>query len=80
MARPTKPGELKPGLEIWTVYSNPSDYPGKVVARLWINDQPTEKVMIADRLQTIRSRLANRGYVRLARQPEDDAKIVETWL
>ena len=80
MARPTKGQELPAGLEIWTVYVNPTDYPGKVVARLWINDTPTEKVMIADRLQTIRSRLANKGFVRLARQPEDDAKIVETWL
>lgn len=80
MARPAKGQELPAGLEIWTVYNDPLDYPGKVVARLWINDTPTEKVIVADTLPVVRKRLANKGFYRLPRAAEDDPKIVETWL
>jgi hypothetical protein len=31
-------------MDIWTVYENPSDYPGRFVARRFILDQPTADV------------------------------------
>jgi hypothetical protein len=80
MPRPTKPQALPEGLEIWTVYENPSDFPGKFVARLFINDKPTSLIMVTDELKVIRRRLQNKGFVRLPRATTDDPVIVECWL
>ena len=68
------------GLEIWTVYDHPSDFPDKFVARLFLNDQPTTAVLVADDLKTIRGQLRNKGFTRLMRAEEDDPVIVETWI
>lgn len=68
-------------LKIWTVYNHPLDYPDKFVARLFVGEQPTESVIIADDLETIRDILCfELGLTVLGRSPEDDSKIVETWL
>lgn len=81
MPRPTKPMALRPGLEIWAVYSDQTtDYPGRFPARLFINDQPTTTVLVADSLQAIRKQLSNKGFTRLPRQEADDPVIVEVWL
>lgn len=80
MTRPTKPTTLPSGLEIWTVYNSPTDYPGKFVARLFINEQPTTLVMVADALTTIRKQLSNKGFVRIPRSEGDEPQIVECWL
>ena len=68
------------GVPIWTIYDSPIDHPGRFVARLWIDDQPTVHVRFATRINDLRKRLRSEGYVRLARDPNDDAKIVETWV
>lgn len=65
---------------IWTVYENPTDFPGKFVARLWDLDQPTDQIKVADTLREIRAELMPLGLHRLERQPEDDPHILETWL
>jgi len=71
-------------LNLWTVYANPSDYPGKYVARRSEvrGDGPTvtADLIVADTLRAIREELRNRGLLCLARDPDDDPVIVEIWL
>jgi hypothetical protein len=66
---------------MWTVYENPTDYPGKFVARLFHGETPTASIVIADDLETIRDMMQFEfGLVKLMRSPGDDPKIVEVWL
>lgn len=66
-------------IPIWTIYDHPIDYPDHWVARLWMNDQPTEEIRLADSLEELRNRLPP-GLVCLSRHQADDPKIVEVWL
>ena len=72
-------------LGIWTVYDNPTDYPDKFVARRFDCDadgaKPSGSIIVAPDLDTLRDILAFEMHlICLARSPEDDAKIIETWL
>jgi hypothetical protein len=72
-------------LVMWTVYNRPKDYPDRCVARAWlVIDAPepvaTGSVIIGATLAGVREQLARDGLVCLARRPEDDPAIVETWL
>lgn len=68
-------------LSIWTIYDNPTDYPGKFVARRFEGETPTASIVIADDIETIRNIMHFEfGLVKLMRHPSDDPKIVETWL
>ena len=72
-------------LSMWTVYNSPSDYPGKFVARRFDVDasgpKPSMSIIIMDDLDKLREMLAFEMHlVCLTRSPEDDPKIVETWL
>ena len=68
-------------ISIWVVYEHPGDYPESYVARLFTGETPTASIIIADDLETIRTiMLADFGLACLARHPDDDPKIVETWL
>jgi hypothetical protein len=72
-------------LAIWTVYDHPRDYPDKIVARRWDVDydgaKPTSSIIVGPDLQTLRDILEFEMHLTcLARLPEDDPKIVETWL
>lgn len=70
-------------LTIWTVYENPSDYPGMWVLRGF--DVGTEGVRrreecaVADSLEMIRAQLPP-GLARLAPIPGDDPVIYESWV
>ena len=69
-------------LPMWVVIDNPSDFPGRQLARCHYslpNREATEMVIIGS-LPTIRSALASHGYTCIGRQPEDDPVIVEVWL
>lgn len=66
-------------LEIWTVYQNPTDYPGKFIARRSLSGVPTRDVLVADTLDELRSR-GPAGKAVVDRHPMDDAVIVETWM
>ncbi|MFC7462310.1 hypothetical protein [Hydrogenophaga defluvii] len=66
-------------LPIWVVYDNPVDFPGRFVARKWLNDTPTAETLQSSTLEELRSRLPP-GLYRLERADSDDAKIVETWI
>ena len=72
-------------LAIWTVYKNPTDYPGKFVARRFDIDadgpKPSASVIIAPNLKTLRSILAFEMHlICMPRNEGDEPQIVETWL
>ena len=66
-------------LELWTVYDSPIDLPGRFVARKWLLDQPTSELLQDKTLDGLRGKLPQ-GLTRLPRAPQDDSKIVETWI
>ena len=66
-------------LPLICVYNNPSDYPGKYVARVWDVDRPTNLVAIADSLEEIREAKPPEMMI-MDRIPNDDPVIVETWI
>lgn len=64
------------------IYSNPSDYPGYFVARVWNLDRPTEILIIKKDVHEIREDIKRNipTMVRLTRAQSDDPCIVETWV
>jgi len=70
-------------LSIWTVYDRPKDYPTGFIARRFactaLGPCPTLDAW-AGELEQLREGLNQAGLVRMQRHPDDDAKIVETWL
>jgi len=71
-------------LAMWTVYDNPNDYPGLFVARRFevsgAGPVATESI-IMDNLEKLREVLEfEMRLTCLTRSPEDDPKIIETWL
>ncbi|TWH49619.1 hypothetical protein [Sporomusa sp. KB1] len=62
-----------------TVYKNPSDFPGKFVARLFRLQKPTIIAVVKDTLPEIRMTIP-RHMVRLPRHQADDPTILETWI
>lgn len=76
-------------LPVWVIYDNPTDYPGKFVAREWRlvygnpNPVPMEPPIVVDSLEAARTAIqfaSGMLLVRLAPMPGDDPKIVETWV
>jgi hypothetical protein len=72
-------------MAIWTVYDHPTDYPDKFVARRFDIDangpRPSASIIITADLAMLRDILCHKLHlVCLTRSPEDDPKIVETWL
>lgn len=69
-------------LAIWTVYENPSDYPGKFIARKIIvgADPHSNTTMVdGDSLSEVREKIPGVLF-RMERHPDDDPVIVETWM
>lgn len=71
-------------VELWVVYKNPSDYPGKfVVRRQWASRAGEHKCVypecVTDSLDKARSVIPG-GLYRLDRMPGDDPVILEVWL
>jgi hypothetical protein len=68
-------------INIWTVYDHPSDYPDYYVARMFRGETPTDNMVMAADLDTVRDVMARDFHlVCLTRHPDDDPKIIETWL
>lgn len=65
-------------LPMWVIYKNPSDYPGKTVARLY-EDGPTAQVIEAE-LDDLRVRFQSQGFANIGRYEKDDPCIVEVWV
>jgi len=77
--------EQRAVLSMWTVYDHPSDYPNNYVARRFDIEArrvvPTSSVIITPDLGTLRDMLAFELHLTcLARDENDDPKIIETWI
>lgn len=69
-------------LPMWTIYDHPTDYPDGFIARLFLtlpDLRITRSVVVAPTLSALRARLPM-GLVCMTRAPDDDPRIVETWL
>jgi hypothetical protein len=67
-------------LTLWTIYDQPKDFPGQIVARRHdVPGGPTEHKMGGE-LEALRDVFRGAGLVRVVRAPGDDAKIVESWI
>lgn len=70
-------------LAIWTIYQNPSDFPGKTVARcqhVIHGAAAAQGETIEGSLEALRERFRSMGLVNIGREPGDDPVIVEVWL
>ena len=78
---------LAPALRAWTIYKNPSDFPGKFVVRIvTANSVPPHEPIpdrrptaVVDTLEQARAALPE-GLTRLLPDEIDDPVIVELWL
>lgn len=68
------------GLEIWTVYDHPKDWPHGFIARKWVDGKPTNETICAAHLAEIYDQLEFMGFYRVPRDPSDDPVIIEVWL
>ena len=79
------------GLSIYTVYDNPNDFPGEIIARrfelLDTGAVPTEEFFRGVALDEVRDAVcswfvANHCFVptRIERSTDDEPHIVEVWL
>lgn len=70
-------------LSLWAITENPSDFPGKFVARRFIIGAGVYAVTVdhhvADTLEDVRAMLPGH-LVRLPRDPDDEPIIVESWI
>lgn len=70
-------------LSIWTIYENPSDFPGEFVAREHQIDRygtiATNNIRRGKTLESVREQLPP-GLVRMVRTEFDPPNVVETWL
>jgi hypothetical protein len=70
-------------LNIWTIYYDPTDFPGKYVVRMLSVNQhgiaTSSTARVADSLEEAR-KLIPPGLIRLDRDPRDVQCIVEVWL
>lgn len=72
-------------MTVWVIYDHPTDCPTAYVARpqFVMRDHgvvPCQMAWASDSLDKIREALAASGLTCLARHPDDDPKIVETWI
>lgn len=76
-------------LYTWTVYEDPSDYPGKYVVRRFTIHRPDEAdrvivedpepMIVTDLLDKAREVIPAGAYC-LGRHPDDDPAIYEVWV
>ncbi len=72
-------------MPMWVIYDHPSDYPDHYVAREHLIDEngsrPTANVVQSTDLEFLRTMMLTQlGLACLDRHPDDDPKIVETWV
>lgn len=63
----------------FTVYKNPSDFPGKYVVRLFDANKPMRLITVSDTLEAARKTIPP-DYLCTPRSQTDDPIIVETWI
>jgi hypothetical protein len=65
---------------IYAIYDHPFDYPDEFVCRVWHGMTAELKLFARGKtLAEVRAKLP-RGVHNLGRLPEDDPKIVESWI
>jgi len=72
-------------IELWTIYDNPSDFPGQFVARRFDmtpgqEPRPTSEALLGKDFSDIEAHFIKNGYVWLPRNSGDDPVIVGTYL
>lgn len=65
---------------IIAVYKNPLDYPGKVVARVFDLNIPTEIMLLKETVEEMQQELKKTGMVFVQRTPNDHPSLVGTWI
>ena len=65
---------------MWTIYDRPLDYPDGFIARLFLNDRPTDKVFKSKDIDNIRLKLKMLGKVKIPRHRDDPPSVVEIWM
>lgn len=81
----TAPRRLTSALRQYTIYFDPSDYPGLFVTRGWTVDSTGPKpdvapAVVTDTLEAARLAVPCSCDFRVPPHLEDDPKIVEVWL
>jgi hypothetical protein len=71
---------MSKSIDIWTVYDHPKDYPNDFVARKFINQYPTNEIIISHSLSELRKILESKGLQFFPTVEGDDPVIIETWL
>ena len=71
-------------LEMYVIYRNPRDYPGKFVCRKWLltDGKPVpmaQPTSVSNSLEEVRAKVP-KGLFRMARGPLDDVAVWEVWL
>lgn len=66
-------------MPIICIFSNPKDYRGMFVARIFDTDRPTEYIIMRVSLDEIRNEIPN-GFTLMPRSADDDSTLVETWM
>ena len=66
-------------LVLWVVTKNPSDYPGKFVARPGMTGGMSKNVLVCDTLDELREALPW-GLHRIERHSADDPVVLEVWI
>lgn len=73
------------GLDIWTIYERPLDFPTLFVARKYVvgsESNPGGEMYFGETLEEVRVKLTtdHPDLYRFERHPCDEAQIVESWL
>lgn len=70
-------------MEIWVVYENPSDYPGKYVLRRQTAEKGSiskdSECVVKDSYEELIEHIPQ-GKTRINRDLQDDPVIMETWI
>ena len=69
-------------LTLWVIYERPSDYPDSYVVRMWHVTARYQEAGEAKAFPTLEEARAHipKSLWPIPRSPEDDEKIVETWI
>lgn len=66
-----------------SIYSNPKDYQGKYVARVFDigpgEVRATRYIMVSENLEELRNAMPA-GFFSVGKTPEDDPELLEVWL
>ncbi len=80
MACVTSKAKPRVSIELFVVYHDTIDFPGKYVVRRWVYDKPdTQPVIVSSNLRMARFHVPT-GYKRFPRGIGDDQVIVEYWM